>query len=67
VAEDTQHMTGGFFIATYGPMARLWCTKCDKATALEDRPGALDEMQASHRCGPQSTAWDSSGLMSDLT
>lgn len=51
------------FVVTYGPVPKVWCTRCHNDTPLAAhldgtlRPGDVDHVQRSHVCGPPTSPW----------
>lgn len=51
------------FPVTYQPERRIWCSACGGSERLFDLSRTtVDRLQASHRCGPQWSAWTCPGL-----
>jgi hypothetical protein len=56
-----------FYLATLGPIPRLWCMACEKSEhaaepGAEVDPERLAELRETHRCGPRTSAWTTGDL-----
>jgi hypothetical protein len=56
-----------FYLATLGPIPRLWCLGCEKSEHAAEpgasvAPGRLAELRQTHRCGERTSPWGSGDM-----
>lgn len=60
---ELQPSADRYYLATLGPIPRLWCLACDKSehaaeAGAEVDPDHLAELRRTHRCGERTSPWD---------